>query len=150
MSSKTPSPNTFTSHSPTETQEFIAEFAKSLETGDLLAFYGDLGSGKTFFVQQLCGIFETIEAPTSPTFTIVNEYLTPEHGIIYHFDFYRLEHDAELTNLGLDDYFYSGNFCFIEWADKIEKFLPAPRYDIRIRAIDGEPEGRVIDISHVA
>ena len=137
---------TFTSHSPAETRKFIEEFATRLTAGNILAFYGDLGSGKTFFVQQLCDILETLETPTSPTFTIVNEYHTRSSGMIYHFDFYRLEHDAELTNLGLDDYFYSGNFCFIEWADKIERHLPTSRYNIRITAIEGEPEGRVIEI----
>jgi tRNA threonylcarbamoyladenosine biosynthesis protein TsaE len=135
---------------PEETAEFAAEFARTLQPGDVLAFYGDLGSGKTFFVKALCRYLETEQEPTSPTFTIINEYHTPDNLYIYHFDFYRLEHDAELTNLGLDDYFYNEHICMIEWADKIQSYLPERRYDIFLNFVEGRPEAREVIINQVA
>ncbi len=135
-----------TVHCTKETAALAMEFASKLNPGDAVAFYGNLGSGKTFFIQQLCRYFQTEEEPTSPTFTIVNEYHTASGEHIYHFDFYRLEHNAELANLGLEDYFYSENFCFIEWADKIRDFLPPQRYEIYLDLIPNQPEERTIRI----
>lgn len=136
--------------SPNETAEFAAEFAQTLQPGDVLAFYGNLGSGKTFFVQALCRYFETGEEPTSPTFTIINEYRARDGFYIYHFDFYRLEHDAELANLGLEDYFYNEHLCLIEWADKIQTYLPERRYDIFLNFVEGRPDAREIMIYSVS
>jgi tRNA threonylcarbamoyladenosine biosynthesis protein TsaE len=132
--------------SPEKTAEFAAEFAQTLRPGDTLTFYGNLGSGKTFFVQALCRYFQTEEEPTSPTFTIINEYRASEGFYIYHFDFYRLEHDAELANLGLEDYFYNEHLCLIEWADKIQAHLPERRYDIFLNFVEGQPDAREIVI----
>lgn len=134
------------SNSPEETAALATEFGATLKPGDTLAFYGNLGTGKTFFIQQLCRFFATEEDPSSPTFTIVNEYHAANRLYIYHFDFYRLEHNAELANLGLEDYFFSDNLCFIEWADKIQDFLPPQRYEIHLDLIDGEPQSRNIRI----
>lgn len=136
--------------SAAETQAMAVDFAKQLQSGDLLAFYGNLGSGKTFFVQALCGYWQTTPAPSSPTFTIVNEYYTSKGLPIYHFDFYRIEHDAELMNLGLDDYFYSDSICLIEWADKIEKHLPLPRYQIELNLVAENANMRDISISRLS
>ena len=136
-------------NSPDETAAFAGEFAHSLKTGDVLAFYGDLGSGKTFFVKSLCRSLGTAEEPTSPTFTIINEYHAPGNILVYHFDFYRLEHEAELTNLGLEDYFYNEHLCLIEWADKIRPYLPEQRYDIFLDFLEGKPEAREIKVYRV-
>lgn len=137
-------------NSPKETAEFAVEFAQTLRPGDVLAFYGNLGSGKTFFVQALCRYFQTEEEPTSPTFTIINEYHAADGFYIYHFDFYRLEHDAELTNLGLEDYFYNEHLCLIEWADKIQAYLPEHRYDIYLNFVEGEANAREIQIYRIS
>ncbi len=136
-------------NSPAETAALAREFARSLEPGDVVAFYGNLGSGKTFFIQQICAFLETAENPTSPTFTLINQYLTPGDLYIYHFDFYRLEHEAELVNLGLEDYFYNEHLCLIEWADKIPAYLPERRYDIFLDFVEGEPEAREIRVYRV-
>ena len=135
---------------PAETAQLAATFANGLQAGDVLAFYGDLGSGKTFFTKALCQELQTAEEPTSPTFTIVNEYNAAAGMPVYHFDFYRIEHDAELSNLGLDDYFYGEGICLIEWADKISNYLPIPRYHIYINPLEGKPESRTIRIEKIS
>ncbi len=135
--------------SPVETAQVAAAFANNLQPGDVLAFYGDLGSGKTFFTKAVCRELQTAEEPTSPTFTIVNEYFAASGMPVYHFDFYRIEHDAELSNLGLDDYFYGDGICLIEWANKISAHLPIPRYDIYINPVEGKPESRTIRIEKI-
>lgn len=139
-------PRTYNSNSPEETANLAETFAAQLNPGDVVAFYGNLGAGKTFMIKQICRTLKTIEEPTSPSFTLINEYNTPQHVSIYHFDFYRLDHEAELMNLGIDDFLYNDNICLIEWAEKIEKFLPANRYDIFIKFIEKNPESREIEI----
>ena len=112
----------------------------------MVAFYGDLGSGKTYFIKTLCKKLKTIEEAKSPSFTIINEYQTTNKLLIYHFDFYRLENEAELLNLGLDDFFFNDYICFIEWANKIEKYLPDNRWEIHLKFIKNAPEQRDITI----
>ena len=133
-------------NSPNETAELARDLAKQLKPGDVVAFYGDLGSGKTFMIKHICHSLKTIEEPTSPSFTLINEYHTSQQINIYHFDFYRLEHETELTNLGIDDFLFNENICLIEWADKIQKFLPQKRCDIFIKFIEQKPESREFKI----
>ena len=104
----------------------LTEFAGAEK---IFLFYGDMGAGKTTFIKSLCeqlGIKETV---TSPTFSIVNEYRGKTNKI-YHFDFYRLKNQNEALDMGYEEYFYSGDYCFIEWPEKISDLLP-PHY-IRI------------------
>ncbi len=133
-----------------ETADFAKKFAARIKAGDVVAFYGELGSGKTFIIKEIARYFQTEEEATSPTFTIINVYHTGNDWDIYHFDFYRLEHDAELSNIGLDDYFYRDDICLIEWADKIQKYLPLDRYDVFIEFVEGETERRRIEVYQVA
>jgi tRNA threonylcarbamoyladenosine biosynthesis protein TsaE len=133
-------------NSPEETAAFARNFARQLQPGAVVAFYGELGSGKTFMIKQICAKLGAIEEATSPSFTLINEYHTPQQVSIYHFDFYRLQNDSELANLGIDDFLYGDNICLVEWADKIQKFLPQKRYDIFIKFIEDNPESREIEI----
>lgn len=133
-------------NSPQETANLAKTFAPKLSPGDVVAFYGDLGSGKTFMIKHICAELQAIEEPTSPSFTLINEYHTPHPFTIYHFDFYRLEHETELMNLGIEDFLYGDNICLIEWADKIEKYLPSKRYDIFIKFGSHKPDAREIEI----
>ena len=104
----------------------LTEFAGAEK---IFLFYGDMGAGKTTFIKSLCEQLGVNETVTSPTFSIVNEYQSK--GIkIYHFDFYRLKNQNEALDMGYEEYFYSGNYCFIEWPEKISDLLP-PHY-IRI------------------
>jgi tRNA threonylcarbamoyladenosine biosynthesis protein TsaE len=115
-----------------ESKDLARSFSRTLSAGDLVAFYGPLGSGKTFWIQAICREKGTLQEATSPSFTIINEYDTRSGLYLYHFDFYRLESYDELPNLGLDDYFFSDAICLIEWADKIQKFLPAERWEVHL------------------
>jgi tRNA threonylcarbamoyladenosine biosynthesis protein TsaE len=99
----------------------------------IFLFYGDMGAGKTTLIKSLCERLGVQEPATSPTFSIVNEYKAKD-GMIYHFDFYRLKNQTEALDLGYEEYFYSGNYCFIEWPEKIDDLLPDHynRVDIKV------------------
>ncbi len=91
---------------------------------DVIAFYAPMGAGKTTFTSAICRCLGVGDAVCSPTFTIINEYESREGDKVYHFDFYRIDKMGEALDLGLDDYFYSGSLCLIEWPEKIEALLP--------------------------
>jgi tRNA threonylcarbamoyladenosine biosynthesis protein TsaE len=90
----------------------------------VFAFYGDLGAGKTTLIKNLCYAMDVREEVTSPSFAIVNEYVAGGIDLVYHFDFYRIKKLEEVLDIGYEEYLYSGYYCFLEWADKIEELLP--------------------------
>jgi tRNA threonylcarbamoyladenosine biosynthesis protein TsaE len=96
------------------------------------AFYGEMGSGKTTFIKTLGHLLGVPDVMSSPTFSIVNEYLTHSDTRIFHFDFYRIKSEAEAYDIGTEEYFYSGNYCFIEWPEKIPSLIPAERAEVSI------------------
>ena len=98
----------------------------------VFAFYGKMGAGKTIFIQALCKSLESDDVVTSPTFAIINEYKTREQKPIFHFDFYRIKNLEEAFDLGYEDYFFSGDYCFIEWSEMIEPLLPQKIVEIKI------------------
>jgi tRNA threonylcarbamoyladenosine biosynthesis protein TsaE len=106
-------------------------------TTRIFLFYGDMGAGKTTLIKSLCDVLGSIDNITSPTFSIVNEYMATD-GKIYHFDFYRLKNQTEALDLGSDEYFYSGNYCFIEWPEKIPDILPNNYVKIVIKVMDND------------
>jgi len=85
---------------------------------------GEMGAGKTTLSKALCKYLKVLDEVQSPTFSIVNEYLTSDGETIYHFDFYRLESEEEAMAIGIEDYFYSGNICLLEWPQRVESLLP--------------------------
>ena len=95
-------------------------------------FRGDLGAGKTTFIQALGKQWNIEDRVNSPTFSIVNEYQKADGQTIYHFDFYRLEDESEALDIGIDDYFESGHICLIEWPEKIRNLLPDQYVQIRL------------------
>lgn len=113
--------------------EFIAELSEInkiasqiilLKPEKVIIFKGEMGAGKTTFIQALCKELGVKSAMSSPTFSLVNEYLAANKEVIYHFDMYRIQKEEEALDMGIEEYLYSNNWCFIEWAEKIENLLP--------------------------
>lgn len=111
-------------------REFLAAIK---DKGTCFAFYAPMGAGKTTFIKAVCEELGVEDVITSPTFAIVNEYTIAEDNedsiaqwgdTVYHFDFYRIKKQEEVYDMGSDDYFYSGNLCFMEWPELIEEALP--------------------------
>mgnify|MGYP001851655390 FL=1 len=115
---------TYISKNEQDTIDFAEKFASSLSIGDIVVLTGELGSGKTKFVQGVLKHFNMEDEISSPTFTIVNEY-TSDKTNVYHFDVYRLEDSDEFYAMGGDEYFSKG-ICLIEWGEMIEDILPKP------------------------
>lgn len=101
------------------------------------AFFGSMGVGKTTLIKELCRQLGVEDNVCSPTFAIVNQYALPDGEPVYHFDFYRLKNIDEAYDIGYEEYFYSGNYCFTEWTEKIEPLLPDHYLRINITETDG-------------
>lgn len=110
----------------------------------LFAFYGPMGSGKTTIIKAICNELGAVSQTGSPTFTLVNEYLTKNGETLYHIDFYRIKKQEEVFDFGIEEYFASGSYCFMEWPELIEEILPPETYKIRITV--GDKEERYLDL----
>ena len=105
----------------------------------VLLFHGEMGGGKTTLIKVLAKALGVEGATSSPTFSLVNEYQSIDNQIVYHFDFYRLKNETEALDMGVDDYLYSGNWCFIEWAENIASLIPETHSTISVEALaDGK------------
>jgi len=102
-------------------------------SGRIFAFYGPMGAGKTTFIKAICKELGVADIVQSPSFSIINEYITKEGGSVYHFDFYRIKKLEEVYDIGYEDYLFSGSFCFIEWPELIEPLLPENTIRVRIK-----------------
>ena len=87
-------------------------------------FQGHMGAGKTTLIKSLCKSLKVVSVVHSPTFALVNEYLCADKSVVYHFDFYRIKDETEALDIGVEEYFDSGSFCFLEWPEKIESLWP--------------------------
>jgi len=114
------------------------DFIKKIQNKKVFAFYGEMGAGKTTFIKAVCEILGVEDMINSPTFSIINEYSTTDGDTIYHMDCYRIEKESEATNIGISDYLYSGNYCFIEWPENIERLLPDDVVRVKITEIENE------------
>ena len=110
----------------------------------VFAFYGSMGAGKTTFIKSVCEKLGVNETVNSPTFAIINVYEGADGNEIYHMDCYRIETEKEAEDLDLGSYFYSGNWCFIEWPENIENFLPEDVVKLNIKV--DEDGKRVISL----
>jgi len=120
----------------------IGAAAKQLLAQDpakVILFNGEMGAGKTTFIKQVAKALGVSDTTASPTFSLINEYLAESGELLYHFDVYRLKDENEALDVGIEEYLYSGNWCFIEWAEKIPNLVPQDhtRVDITV-----EPDGR--------
>jgi tRNA threonylcarbamoyladenosine biosynthesis protein TsaE len=131
-----------TSKDASETEKIALDLAGILKPGDIVALYGPVGSGKTCFVRGLARGLKCSQEVKSPSFSLVNEYSGPLP--LYHFDFYRLEKEAEIIDLGWTDYLDSDGVVAIEWAERVKNMLPPDRFDVYLDFFG--PEMRSVEI----
>lgn len=119
--------------------ETVANQIVGYNPNKVILFHGEMGVGKTTLIKQLCKTLGVNSATSSPTFSLVNEYEITANQLVYHFDFYRLKTETEALDMGADDYFYSGNWCFIEWAENIPNLIPENHSTIQLEQL---PDGK--------
>lgn len=118
--------------SQSDLPEVAKTFLDRARNHKIWLFKGEMGSGKTTFIKVLGEVLGVTDHMSSPTFSIVNEYLAGNDHKVYHFDFYRIKNEAEAYDIGTEEYFYSGNYCLIEWPEKIPTLIPAERVEVII------------------
>jgi len=123
-------------NSLSEINHIAARFIQAHPADRIFAFYGEMGAGKTTFIKALCEEMHVMDYVTSPTFALINEYKTKNDSTIFHFDFYRIKSISEVFDFGYEDYFYSGDYCFIEWPELIETLLPSITVKVTIKEIE--------------
>ncbi|MGG7036840.1 MAG: tRNA (adenosine(37)-N6)-threonylcarbamoyltransferase complex ATPase subunit type 1 TsaE [Flavobacterium sp.] len=115
-------------------QKIISENPKKI-----ILFHGNMGAGKTTLIKALAKELGVTDMTSSPTFSLVNEYSANDNQRVYHFDFYRLKSENEALDMGVDEYLYSGDWCFIEWPEKIPNLIPEGHTTVKISLT---PEGK--------
>lgn len=122
----------------------ISEVAKKIlneaKGQKIFVFYGEMGAGKTTLIKAICKNLGVTQNMSSPTFSLVNEYQNTQGQTLYHFDFYRLNSEEEAFDYGYEEYFFSGDYCFIEWPEKIPNLLPANHVAIKISIQNSQRE----------
>ncbi len=119
--------------------ENVAKKILSENPKKVILFYGNMGVGKTTLIKALAKELGVNDVTSSPTFSLVNEYQIDDNQYIYHFDVYRLKNEIEALDMGIDEYLYSGNWCFIEWAENIPSLIPDEHSLIKIKLL---PDGK--------
>lgn len=130
-----------------ELRTAVTYLIEEAEEERVWCFVGEMGAGKTTLIKEICRQLGVTDQLSSPTFSIVNAYAGTTVGEMYHFDFYRIEDPAEVVQLGVEEYFDSGNYCFIEWPDRVADFLPATYVKININLVSDNL--RKLTITHV-
>ncbi len=117
----------------------LAEVAKEIiavAKNKTLLFYGQMGVGKTTLIKEFCKQLKVLDNISSPTFSLVNEYQTATEAKVFHFDFYRIEDEEEALDIGVEEYFYTNNWCLIEWPENIENLLPLDAVQIQLTILE--------------
>jgi tRNA threonylcarbamoyladenosine biosynthesis protein TsaE len=125
-------------------KEGAKKFVSITSGRKIFAFYGVMGAGKTTIIKAICEVLGVKDVVTSPTFTIINEYKTLKGDSIYHIDFYRIRKTEEVFDFGIEEYFSTNSYCFMEWPELIEGILPQQTVSVRI-SVD-ENEQRILKI----
>jgi len=139
---------TIITKSEKETQDFGSKFAEKLKDKDIIALYGELGSGKTQLVKGICKSLGTPQTVNSPTFIIVNEYTSEKFPGIYHFDFYRMKHYDDVISTGFEDYINKRGIVFIEWPELVEDMLPKDTIKIHLGHTSENEDYRCIRLEY--
>ena len=133
-------------HDLSKLPEAAKKFVALMGDNTVFAFYGDMGAGKTTFISELCkalGVDE--DEASSPSFSLINEYRSSTTAeLIYHFDLYRLENPEEAYDIGVEDYFYSGAVCLIEWPERVEDLLPEDTVKVELKVNPDQSRDLVI------
>ncbi|MCC5946654.1 MAG: tRNA (adenosine(37)-N6)-threonylcarbamoyltransferase complex ATPase subunit type 1 TsaE [Bernardetiaceae bacterium] len=116
--------------------ELAAQLIKASGGLKIWILEGDMGAGKTHLTAALCRALGVVDKVQSPTFSIVHEYQNVAQQPVYHFDFYRLASEEEALDIGIDEYFYTGAYCFLEWASRVEGLLPPDFFYVHLEIID--------------
>lgn len=127
-----------------EIHKAVEAIKEHLHLYKIVLFNGSMGAGKTTLISELCKALGSTDDISSPTFSIVNEY-SSSFGILYHFDFYRIKSIEEAFDFGLEEYLYSNQYCFLEWAEKISPLLPEKLMIVDINIVN--EQSREIKIS---
>lgn len=136
----------YLSHSARETEQIAADFAATLHSGDVIAYRGEMGAGKTAFTRGLCRGLGLSDHVSSPTFALVHQYGNGAHAL-YHFDMYRVETFEDLYSTGFFDYLDYGGILAIEWSENIEAVLPENTITVELKKVESDPQQREIFIS---
>jgi len=140
-------------YSEQETLSLAQSFAQRLERGDVVALWGELGTGKTRFVKGVCEAFGADHHVSSPSFVILNRYegkgRDERELFVYHLDLYRVKSVDEIYDLGYEEFIYGNGITLVEWAEQMADLLPARRYDVRLRYGEKDTERRIL-IEHVS
>lgn len=124
-------------HSIEQLPEVARMLLEEFPDDRFFAFFGKMGVGKTTLIKELCAELGVEDNVCSPTFAIINEYSDRDGEPVYHFDFYRLKSMAEAYDIGYEEYFYSGCYCFTEWTEKVEELLPERYVRVEIEEREG-------------
>jgi tRNA threonylcarbamoyladenosine biosynthesis protein TsaE len=133
-----------TASSPSQLPTIASQIITFAGNSRIFLFYGDMGAGKTTLIKALCASIGVTDNVASPTFSIVNEYNAGSQKV-YHFDFYRLKNQTEALDMGYEEYFYSGAYCFIEWPAMIPDLLPENYVSVKISVSADNSRQIIID-----
>lgn len=118
--------------------QLAEEVIKQTTAARFIAFFGDLGAGKTTLIKNICNLLGVKDEVSSPTYSLVNEYVDGEGKSLFHFDFYRINDENEALDMGCEEYFDSGDLCLVEWPERILNLLPHKRLEVHIETISNK------------
>ena len=127
--------------------DFISKEIIEKFKSKVFLFYGEMGVGKTAFIKSICKHLNVIDVVSSPTFSIVNQYVNDQDEFMYHFDFYRTNNKNEIFDIGYEEYLFSDSFCFIEWPERLDNLLPNKYLEIKMKLRDGNRLIRIKEIN---
>jgi len=112
----------------------------------IFAFYGEMGAGKTTMIKALCRVLQVTDVTSSPSFGLIYEYRTRGRDVVYHFDFYRIEQLEEAYDIGYEEYIDSGQYCFIEWPEKVATLLPPETVNVNLKIIGNNERTMEVEV----